>query len=50
MVQEVAQANQKRKSTLDRLYAKSGLLILGAAGLIALGSVFALLTLRRPRL
>jgi LysM repeat protein len=50
VVQEAAPAKQEKKSTLDRLYDESGLLILGVAGLIALGSVFILLTLRRPRL
>jgi LysM repeat protein len=50
VVQEVPPVEEKnKKSTLDRLYDRSGLLILGAAGLIALGSVVILLTLRRPR-
>jgi LysM repeat protein len=42
--------NRKPETTLDRLYDRSGLLVLGSAGLIAVGSAFVLIALRRPRL
>jgi LysM repeat protein len=51
VVEQVRPADQNDDNTLlDRLYERSGILVLGLAGLIAVGGVFLLVVLRRPRL
>jgi LysM repeat protein len=50
VIQEQTPKVKKKTTTLDRLYDRSGLFVLAVAGLIAIGSAFALATLRRPRL
>jgi LysM repeat protein len=40
----------QKTTTMDRLYRRSGLLVLAVAGIIAIGSAFALIALRRPQL
>jgi LysM repeat protein len=50
VIQEQTPKVKKKTTTLDRLYDRSGLFVLAAAGLIAIGSAFALAALRRPRL
>jgi LysM repeat protein len=49
LIEESAKTGDGDDSTLDRLYDSSGLLVLGLAGLIAVGGVVALL-LRKPKM
>jgi hypothetical protein len=50
VIQEQTPKVKKKTTTLDRLYDRSGLFVLAVAGLIAIGSAFALIALRRPHL
>jgi LysM repeat protein len=49
LVQETARSDQEdHKSVLDRLYDYSGVIVLGVAGMVAIGGVALLLAFRRP--
>jgi hypothetical protein len=50
VIQDQTPKVKKKTTTLDRLYNWSGVFVLAVAGLIAIGSAFALIALRQPHL